>query len=90
MDWDIDSGFCFEFVEKFCYFGDGLIVACVSRSEDNKDAWVNWNEGDHTNCVFIAVFSDFGDIKAIFGFLADRNDTRFDFKVTSEFSIHQY
>jgi len=52
-------------------------MACICRSKNDKDA----------NSIFVEVFADFTDIKTIFGFLLDRDNSSFDFEVTCEFPI---
>jgi hypothetical protein len=76
MDWHIVTCFFLISVEEIIDLDNILVVTCIRRSEDNKDA----------NGVFVDVFANFGSIKAIIGFFADRNDSCLNFKVPSEFS----
>lgn len=76
MDWHIVTCFFLISVEDIIDLDDILVVTGIRRSEDNKDA----------NGVFVDVVANFGSVKAVIGFFADRNDSCLNFKVASEFS----
>jgi len=77
MNGDVKACFLFIFIEKFGDCFNRFVMACICRSKNYKDA----------NSIFVEVFTDFTDIKTIFGFLLDRDNTSVDFEVTCEFPI---
>src|SRR5271168_1018183 len=86
MDRNINARFLFIFVEKFRDSLDRLIMAGISRSEDNEDACLLViSLGSQTNRIFIEMFTNFADIETVIGLLADGNNSCLNFEITGKF-----
>jgi len=89
VDRYIDTCFLFIFVKKLGYFLNRFVVARICRSKDDKNACTLEliTFSDHTDGVFIEIFTNFGDVKTVMRLLADRNNPCLDVKVAREFPI---